>query len=884
MRRYNFPGIHNKPAPQNGPLMTDHIELRDLDLELELLKRKREMIEKQQQQYANEQQYNHHQRQYNFNKPSQMFEAQQQQIFSPNQNYSQNFGQSSLQPYNHFDGGQTSLLGKRPNETKWQSHSASKQFSGPNGGSSQKKFSAGPHKRSNLSHDKPTPLMNLQVSNMKQFSQNNTPNQQPQPWAQMPFYASTKYIPPSQRFKSSKAKPTNRDFKPNKVTKLKVNPVNLANKLISYPIPNQKSPKRTSVTSKDASKFVNKVDGSAKSFILRADVVPSQQIAGRLELALGLLLKDIRSKYADNELYKHSFLSNHFLREVKQAIRERIRTVMIGKHVGKVDCIVEEYRKVFPLESDSDIVKVALEAQKAANHNLLAIKIEEKDIPEHYFKENMERLLNTTLDEMFDKLKDFYGCDKETECAALFDVVKKYNDLNKDKESADVQENIEVPVSEQSKGEGEGKREGEIKDETNSKGKGEDEIEENQNDDHAKEDTDENKSKIESKPEEKVAEKNTLKFTRKTKNEIKELDRTLTVYMKRKLAAVLPKLKTNIMKILNANNQYKTTRDVILSKLQDKLSIECRMKAATEQSVPEKPTEATPAVSTPAAATAPPLPYYVKIHGRPALPKKKQMQTFLQQFKPKSIKKHRNMHLLFVGFDNKEDFEKIVAVKETEIGHAQIYIKVSELSEKAVGRTQNESLNVSTVSSDDDVQLVSEDKSGSESINLINSDLDDQINDLLTSIRKDEQLHDQSDTESRIDTVPDDNEGQKVEEDAVKEGCTATDNQPGENDDAKPDENEESKSNEIKNDQGEIETSVNNDGKADEASADVKNNEMDTEESSAKIVNEEADKLGPLKNDVKSSGTATPTRSSARINNATPSRILTRRASRLAQE
>lgn len=50
------------------------------------------------------------------------------------------------------------------------------------------------------------------------------------------------------------------------------------------------------------------------------------------------------------------------------------------------------------------------------------------------------------------------------------------------------------------------------------------------------------------------------------------------------------------------------------------------------------------------------------------------MQSFLDEYKPTSVKKHRNMHLLFVAFDNKEAFDKIVAVKETSLGMYLYYI------------------------------------------------------------------------------------------------------------------------------------------------------------------------------------------------------------------
>lgn len=55
--------------------------------------------------------------------------------------------------------------------------------------------------------------------------------------------------------------------------------------------------------------------------------------------------------------------------------------------------------------------------------------------------------------------------------------------------------------------------------------------------------------------------------------------------------------------------------------------------------------------------------------GKPQLPKKKVMNTFLEVFNPKSIKKHRNIHnLLFIGFSEKSDFDAIVQANGTVIG------------------------------------------------------------------------------------------------------------------------------------------------------------------------------------------------------------------------
>lgn len=51
------------------------------------------------------------------------------------------------------------------------------------------------------------------------------------------------------------------------------------------------------------------------------------------------------------------------------------------------------------------------------------------------------------------------------------------------------------------------------------------------------------------------------------------------------------------------------------------------------------------------------------------MPKRKLMQEFLDQFHPKTIKRHKkNFNLLFVGFNDKEDYDKILKADQTKIG------------------------------------------------------------------------------------------------------------------------------------------------------------------------------------------------------------------------
>lgn len=99
-------------------------------------------------------------------------------------------------------------------------------------------------------------------------------------------------------------------------------------------------------------------DASAQDLnnTLRSDREPSKQVTGRLELALGHILKDIKS--ADPIVVK----SAPIIRDIKAKVRERIREVMMDRVVGPADAIVARYREVYDAQSDVDILSNALEA------------------------------------------------------------------------------------------------------------------------------------------------------------------------------------------------------------------------------------------------------------------------------------------------------------------------------------------------------------------------------------------------------------------------------------------------------------------------------------------------------------------------------------------
>jgi hypothetical protein len=215
----------------------------------------------------------------------------------------------------------------------------------------------------------PQPLLSQQVMPpMRQ--QNKFPQHSQQQNHPPPLMG--KLIPHTRTFPNSKpAKSSYKDFKPNQVNKNKPLPSSTVPKLISYPIPQRKA------IVEQTTNLVKKVDNVTADFILRADKVPSQQMAGRLELGLGSIVKEIRSKYEKSKEHGDHFKSQFLMRHMKHAIRERLRCVMLGKVVGKVDEIVKQYRMVYPPATDPEIMKIALDAQAAEDAKNLAINIED---------------------------------------------------------------------------------------------------------------------------------------------------------------------------------------------------------------------------------------------------------------------------------------------------------------------------------------------------------------------------------------------------------------------------------------------------------------------------------------------------------------------------
>ncbi|XP_026324650.1 uncharacterized protein LOC113233685 [Hyposmocoma kahamanoa] len=290
---------------------------------------------------------------------------------------------------------------------------------------------------------------------------------------------------------------------------------------------------------------------------------------------------------------------------------------------------------------------------------------------------------------------------------------------------------------------------------------------------------------------------------------------------RRRMPILLPKYKETIMQLLKKDDRFKMNLDIIKE--------EAMKLCEKNKEIKENGTPAETDVSTgPAEKKLPArLPYFVKVLGRPALPKRKLMQTFLDQFHPKTIKKHRGVHnLLFVGFNDKQDFDNILAATMSVVGTSTIEVRISEPT-KVTNTNQAE-----TEKSNDEVQTKTEDID-----QVLNESLDNQIVDLLSAIREEEE-----------NKISEDNDVEFIENETTEVKT-------------------EKQTTEVKTENETAEVKSESNGEAETQEEIVENKNIET-----------------MKNEGKETGRATPTRSSTRIATSTPSSIIrTRRTSKLAQ-
>lgn len=159
------------------------------------------------------------------------------------------------------------------------------------------------------------------------------------------------------------------EFKPkDKVSKPKYASTR-PNNLNAYPLATRKalieetikaSPRRPPPIKKP-SQTVKNVD---EPLIFDGDSQHSRKVRGRLELAVGHILKDVKERMHmkfQEDLYNPP---SNMLRLLKQIIRERIRTLMLGKRIDLFMDIVNAYRKRYPLDTDENMMNAAQETLK----------------------------------------------------------------------------------------------------------------------------------------------------------------------------------------------------------------------------------------------------------------------------------------------------------------------------------------------------------------------------------------------------------------------------------------------------------------------------------------------------------------------------------------
>ncbi|XP_047037845.1 uncharacterized protein LOC124643051 [Helicoverpa zea] len=872
-----------------GPLMTEHLQ--DIDLELELLKRKREMIEQQQHLLAMEQQFNSSRQSYDpmrYDEPAQHGSNRDfTHLYDSGPKYRNQYGKKRQPEFAwQYDGSpkRTTPSAKKKNPQPPFNQHHQRSFSGSGQGS--KYPSKGP-----------TPLMDIKV---KQSIGQRIANQKPPP------------------------KAPRKDFPQGKVSKPKAPPA--PNKLASHDVAKRKA--LVSAATAAAS------DADVSRMLL-PDRVPTQQVSGRLELALGAIMKNIRALIDKNPEYGSVLRWVQLQRVMKQAVRERIRTVMLGKVVGSLNEILAVYREEFPEETDIDIVNIALEAGGVAHEEPdNNIKFIESAEPENFYKLNMTCAIESKLFEMFNKLEEMYGQPQKHTLGKVEGTSGKAEETPGKAEETPGKAEDSPGKAEETPGKSEetpGKAEEAPGKAEETTGKAEDitptidlpkEAEKNA---EAKDGPEEHK-----------------KFMN-TEIKVFEIKRILPRIMKRYIPY--------IVKLLNVDAMYQTTKAAITMKACQKASAIFVKQLPEEVQSDVKATAQAQEAPTEERQNMYNLPYYVKIMGRPTLPKRKVMQTFLNQFNPKSIKKHRTIHnLLFVGFSEKSDFDIMVGADGTMIGRCKLSVRICSKGPNAGQNGENADENASKDESQTEAKNgdqngsktddQNESKSGDKSSDIISSDLDFQITDLLSSIRKSEEEDktkdsdnssaevqlaaeqgkndtDKAITDKEGDIAKDnqentdkiENKDTASEKDGTKDGNTAEktgdvnaiSQENGDSEMAEPANDLQAENTEIKKEPTDTENTngsdtvmseVNDNAKSEngdgtdiktETSDDSKNagNNAQTEPPETKTAEEEkTDKVAELKSNT--SGRSTPSRTSARLANVTPSTIRTRRASRLA--
>lgn len=872
MRRRNHQGKQQQMS-SSGPLLTNH--LRDLDIELELLKRKREIIE-QKQDILNRERYST-KRQYDYN-PTNPYNYQESCVFSQQYDGSGNSG--NYRPQGN----------KRPAESQnysWNTKRTNSAQINP--------WQAGPSKDfSQERHFQPFQPQSDQFS------------------APAPLMSLKPHGAPLRPQKKFQLPPVRKNFNPTKITKPKPQSTQAPNKLASYPT------EQTKQLVNNAMKAIDKKP--TPNEILRADRPPSGKMKGRLELALGIILKKMKTlkpELAELEVFLQRLL--------KHTIRARIRALMLNKYVGAADDIVKAYRRVYPDDTDGELLSLAKNAH--------TLQLVDADDPEEFFKQNMTNILNNKLEDMFVKLEKL--CRKEA--TNLDEYIDKLPQPNENKEKKTERSEPPKPLT----------------------------------------------------MEEICGEDLSFSIIKEKMDKTKHYTKIMETFLEDQLPKVLPKYKNLLLSIVFCDKEFIGTKAMITAQLKKKImktiekddsylfrrkKVKCSESETTKSTIEhndtndesiisntedesktseinvsnetivlnevitnkveeidskvenEKPVQSvkveepekepvSDVISTSIESQAqipqtPKMPlskdiHYVKLIGRPTLPARAVIYNFLNKFNPQSIKKHKSIsNLLVIGFNDKENFNKILEANESIVGESTIIIKVSE-QVNAVKSTPNQNKAAAFTNISKSLNMSLEDSS------ILCHDLGSQITDLLTSIRKCEESVQESDktnndnekettTEDTVEIIDDDDEKK-----ADNNDHSNTDNDEIKNTDDKNNEIEETCTNEKNDNELKVSTNGNEETKSGENNdtcnviieTNSQNIPTETKESvepmetdkELEAINENSENQGNSKKgedkanaDVRETGcTATPTRTSSRLAHSTPSTIRTRRTSRL---
>lgn len=93
----------------------------------------------------------------------------------------------------------------------------------------------------------------------------------------------------------------------------------------------------------------------------------SNQLQGRLELVMGHLLKELKTKFSEVEAYRDTIQSPLAQRTVKQILRDRIKELMMNKYIGGINDGLTVYRKRYPEGTDEALLEEVKQAKEELN-------------------------------------------------------------------------------------------------------------------------------------------------------------------------------------------------------------------------------------------------------------------------------------------------------------------------------------------------------------------------------------------------------------------------------------------------------------------------------------------------------------------------------------